>query len=65
MEHGMQYKNDFWSSCIYPKFCRQPMKETDLLTGKLEETNEAYAIAKIGIKIAKVILNNIILNIDA
>ena len=42
------------SSCIYPKFCRQPMKETDLLTGKLEETNEAYAIAKIaGIKLCE------------
>ena len=39
------------SSCIYPKFCLQPMKEEDLLTGLLESTNEAYAIAKIaGIK---------------
>lgn len=35
------------SSCIYPKNCSQPMSETDLLTGKLEETNDAYAIAKI------------------
>ncbi|PCJ16977.1 MAG: GDP-fucose synthetase [Candidatus Cloacimonadota bacterium] len=35
------------SSCIYPKNCPQPMSETDLLTGKLEETNDAYAIAKI------------------
>ncbi len=35
------------SSCIYPKFCKQPMKESDLLSGKLEETNDAYAIAKI------------------
>ena len=35
------------SSCIYPKFCKQPMKESDLLSGKLEDTNDAYGIAKI------------------
>ena len=35
------------SSCIYPKFALQPMKESLLLTGSLEETNEAYALAKI------------------
>ncbi len=35
------------SSCIYPKKCPQPMKEEYLLTGKLEPTNEPYAIAKI------------------
>jgi GDP-L-fucose synthase len=40
------------SSCIYPKFCEQPIKEEYLLTGELEPTNEAYAIAKIaGIKL--------------
>lgn len=40
------------SSCIYPKECPQPMKEEYLLTGKLEPTNEGYAIAKIaGIKL--------------
>tara|TARA_B100000795_G_scaffold269884_1_gene260916 strand:+ start:12778 stop:13725 length:948 start_codon:yes stop_codon:yes gene_type:complete len=39
------------SSCIYPKFSKQPIKEEYLLDGKLEETNDAYAIAKIaGIK---------------
>lgn len=39
------------SSCIYPKLCPQPIKEEYLLTGELESTNEAYAIAKIaGIK---------------
>ena len=39
------------SSCIYPKLCPQPIKEEYLLTGKLESTNDAYAIAKIaGIK---------------
>ncbi len=35
------------SSCIYPKFAPQPMSEAVLLTGSLEETNEAYALAKI------------------
>lgn len=35
------------SSCIYPKFAEQPIKESSLLTGALEETNDAYAIAKI------------------
>ena len=42
------------SSCIYPKNANQPMKEEDLLTGKLEPTNEPYAIAKIaGIKMCE------------
>ena len=42
------------SSCIYPKHCLQPMKEEYLLTGPLEETNDAYAIAKIsGIKMCQ------------
>jgi GDP-L-fucose synthase len=42
------------SSCIYPKLASQPMKESALLTGPLEETNEAYAIAKIaGIMLCK------------
>ena len=35
------------SSCIYPKFAEQPISESALLTGPLEETNRAYAIAKI------------------
>jgi GDP-L-fucose synthase len=35
------------SSCIYPKFADQPIREDSLLTGPLEETNDAYAIAKI------------------
>src|SRR5205809_7815874 len=40
------------SSCIYPKFAPQPIPETALLSGPLEPTNEAYAIAKIaGIKL--------------
>lgn len=42
------------SSCIYPKNAPQPLKEEYLLTGKLEETNEPYAIAKIaGIKLCE------------
>jgi len=42
------------SSCIYPKFATQPMKEEYLLTGALEETNEWYAVAKIaGIKMCQ------------
>jgi GDP-L-fucose synthase len=42
------------SSCIYPKLAPQPMKEEHLLTGLLESTNEAYAIAKItGIELCK------------
>ena len=42
------------SSCIYPKYARQPIKEEYLLSGKLEPTNEAYAIAKIaGLKMCQ------------
>lgn len=42
------------SSCIYPKMAPQPLKEEYLLSGKLEETNEPYAIAKItGIKLCE------------
>lgn len=42
------------SSCIYPKLAKQPIKESYLLTGPLEETNDAYAISKIaGIKMCQ------------
>jgi len=42
------------SSCIYPRSAEQPLKESSLLTGELESTNEAYAIAKIaGIKLCQ------------
>jgi GDP-L-fucose synthase len=42
------------SSCIYPKFASQPIKESELLTSSLEPTNEAYAIAKIaGLKLCQ------------
>ena len=44
----------FGSSCIYPKACPQPIKETYLLQSELEPTNEAYAIAKIaGLKMCE------------
>lgn len=44
----------FASNCIYPRTCVQPMPESALLTGPLEPTNEAYAIAKIaGLKLAE------------
>ena len=42
------------SSCVYPRNCKQPIKEEYLLSGKLEDTNEPYAIAKIaGIKMCE------------
>ena len=42
------------SSCVYPRNCKQPIKEEYLLTGKLEKTNDAYAVAKIaGIKMCE------------
>ena len=42
------------SSCVYPRMCKQPIKEKYLLNGELEKTNEAYAIAKIaGIKMCE------------
>lgn len=44
---GVQRLLFLGSSCIYPKFAEQPIKESSLLTGELEPTNEAYAIAKI------------------
>lgn len=54
------YRNDckkllfLGSSCIYPKLCPQPIKEEYLLTGPLEPTNDAYALAKIaGIKMCQ------------
>jgi GDP-L-fucose synthase len=42
------------SSCVYPKFAKQPIKEEYLLSGELEKTNEAYALAKIsGLKLVQ------------
>jgi GDP-L-fucose synthase len=51
---GVQKLLFLGSSCIYPKFAPQPMREDVLLTGPLEPTNEAYALAKIcGIKLCQ------------
>ncbi|MFP3953221.1 MAG: GDP-L-fucose synthase family protein [Candidatus Acetothermia bacterium] len=50
-ENGVKKLIFLGSSCIYPKYAPQPIKEEHLLSGKLEDTNEPYAIAKIaGIK---------------
>lgn len=46
-KYGVKKLLNMGSSCIYPKFAPQPMKEEALLSGKLETTNEAYALAKI------------------
>ena len=52
--HGVKRLLFLGSSCIYPKLAPQPMRESDLLTGLLEPTNEPYAIAKIaGIKMCE------------
>jgi GDP-L-fucose synthase len=47
LEHGVERLLFLGSSCIYPKMAPQPIREDSLLTGHLEETNDAYAIAKI------------------
>lgn len=53
-EFGVKKLVFLGSSCIYPKMAPQPMKESHLLTGPLETTNEAYAVAKIaGIMLCK------------
>ena len=47
------------TSCIYPKFTKTPIRESSLLTGKLEKTNQCYAIAKIaGIKLCEALFEN-------
>ena len=52
--HGVKRLMFLGSSCIYPKLAEQPMREDALLTGKLELTNEPYAVAKIaGIKMCE------------
>lgn len=51
-ENGIKNLIFLGSSCVYPRNCKQPIKESYLLTGPLEKTNDAYAIAKIsGIKL--------------
>ena len=44
---GVEHLMLLGSSCIYPRECHQPMRETDLMTGPLEPTNSAYAMAKL------------------
>ncbi len=52
------------TSCIYPKFAKNPIIEDSLLTGELEKTNQCYAIAKIsGIKLSEALFNDYKLNI--
>jgi GDP-L-fucose synthase len=52
--HGVRKLAFLGSSCIYPKFAPQPIKEEYLLTGALEPTNESYAVAKIaGVKLCQ------------
>jgi GDP-L-fucose synthase len=52
--HGVKKFVYLASSCSYPRLCPQPMKEDQLLTGSLEPTNEAYAVAKLaGIKLCQ------------
>lgn len=46
-EYGVERLLFLGSSCIYPKFAEQPIRENSLMTGHLEPTNDAYAIAKI------------------
>lgn len=53
-KYGVEKLIFLGSSCIYPKFAFQPIREEDLLTGKLEPTNQWYAVAKIaGIKLCE------------
>lgn len=53
-KYGVKKLMFLGSSCIYPKMCPQPIKEEYLLSGYLEETNEAYALAKIsGLKMCQ------------
>ncbi len=53
-ENGVKKLLFLGSSCIYPKFAKQPITEDQLLTGSLEKSNDAYAIAKIaGIKMCQ------------
>jgi GDP-L-fucose synthase len=47
--NGVKKLLNLGSSCIYPKFAPQPLKEESLLAGPLEPTNEAYAVAKIAV----------------
>jgi len=54
VKNGVENFINVASSCIYPRDCNQPMKESYLLDGKLEPTNEGYALAKlVGLKLTE------------
>ena len=46
-QHGVMDLLFFGSTCMYPRLCAQPMRESELLSGRLEPTNEPYALAKL------------------
>ena len=48
-QNGVKKLMNLGSTCIYPKMAEQPIKEESLLTGALEPTNDAYALAKISV----------------
>jgi len=58
MKHNIKRTIFLGSSCIYPKFSKTPIKESYLMTGKLEKTNESYALAKIvGMKLCEIMFH--------
>lgn len=58
-KHKIEKLTFLGSSCIYPRDCKQPIKEDYLLQGYLEETNDAYALAKIcGVKYCEILNSN-------
>ena len=58
MKHNIKRTIFLGSSCIYPKFSKIPIKENYLMTGKLEKTNESYALAKIvGMKLCEIMFH--------
>ena len=58
MKHNIKRTIFLGSSCIYPKFSKIPIKESYLMTGKLEKTNESYALAKIvGMKLSEIMFH--------
>jgi len=57
-KHNIKRTIFLGSSCIYPKFSKTPIKESYLMTGKLEKTNESYALAKIvGMKLCEIMFH--------
>jgi GDP-L-fucose synthase len=49
-EHGIKRLLNLSSSCVYPRNCKNPLKEEYILTGELEPTNEGYALAKLSVQ---------------